>query len=109
MSDLVERLRAAQAAMIRGEQNLSSAGLHGEAADEIERLQSLAGAVSPGPSLSDLKEHELRLHVGDKVYSSLADMEKSDNPFVRSLAEAVKLDKPQAEPLSSETGEGTAR
>lgn len=55
MSDLVEKLRAAQEHAAAGEMHLGDAGLYGMAADEIERLQSLVGAVSRGQSLAKIR------------------------------------------------------
>lgn len=71
MSKLVERLRnftarCDNAVDANGYGNLPASpdavagwkeagALAREAADEIERLQSLAGAVTPGPSLAEIK------------------------------------------------------
>ena len=64
MSDLVERLRQIQNTKGGRIDWLPPNGwaeplskLCGDAADEIERLRSLAGAVSPGQSVADIKEH----------------------------------------------------
>jgi hypothetical protein len=57
MSDLVERLRAAHELTCGGLTGLADAGLLLAAADEIEHLRSLLGAVSPGQSVADIKEH----------------------------------------------------
>jgi hypothetical protein len=59
MSDLVQRLRK-EANMEFMSSNLDDqrlCKLCGEAADEIERLQTIAGAVTPGQSVSEIKEH----------------------------------------------------
>jgi hypothetical protein len=47
MSDLVQRLREA----------IPNTKLCNEAADEIEHLRSLLGAVTPGQSVADIKEY----------------------------------------------------
>ena len=57
MSDLVQRLRDAHSMALQADFGGSLARLCKEAADEIERLQSLAGAVTPGQSVADIKEH----------------------------------------------------
>jgi hypothetical protein len=62
---LVKKLRAAQEHAILGEVHLADAGLYGMAADEIEHLRSLLGAVTPGQSVADIKEH-LRSFKKDK-------------------------------------------
>ena len=55
MSDLVQRLR--EEATKCGDVGLDEAtGLMREAADEIERLQKFAGAVTSGYSVSEIKE-----------------------------------------------------
>ncbi len=57
MSDLVQRLCDAHSMALQADFAPGMAGLYREAADEIERLQSLLGAVSPGKSVADIKEH----------------------------------------------------
>ncbi len=58
MSDLIAELRRVSKEL--GEQPRGVAWGYGllmsQAADEIERLQGLAGAVTDGPSLADLKK-----------------------------------------------------
>ena len=64
MSDLVERLKH-PALEFAPNRSADRAVLHEgmafavmmEAANEIERLRSLLGAVSPGQSVADIKEH----------------------------------------------------
>lgn len=62
MSDLVNRLREIENAseyppewLPANGWGLVLAALCGEAANEIQRLRSLAGVVSAGPSLAELK------------------------------------------------------
>ena len=56
MSDLVERLRKAAIECEKNSYALEPIGaLLKEAADEIERLRSVAGAVSRGPSQREIK------------------------------------------------------
>jgi hypothetical protein len=57
MSDLVQRLRDAHSMALQADYGRAQAALYKEAADEIERLQSLAGAVTPGQSVADIKEY----------------------------------------------------
>ena len=68
MSDLVERLRG-NAAEWSGDSGEAYRALFTEAADEIERLQSLLGAVTPGQSVADIKQH-LRTLKQDKADGS---------------------------------------
>ena len=76
MSDLVERLRQIQNTKDGQIDWLPPNGwaaplskLCGDAADEIERLQSLLGAVTPGQSVADIKQH-LRTLKQDKADGS---------------------------------------
>jgi hypothetical protein len=57
MTDLVQRLRDAHSMALQADFAPDKAGLYREAAEEIDRLQSLLGAVSSGQSVADIKEH----------------------------------------------------
>ena len=71
MSDLIERLSYAAGKLSAGGGFWQENDIHllHEAADEIERLQSICGAVSPGQSVADIKQH-LRTLKQDKADGS---------------------------------------
>jgi delta 1-pyrroline-5-carboxylate dehydrogenase len=61
MSDLVARLRTFEVQDDVSDSNADMIkGLMREAADEIERLQRLAGAVTAGESFSEIRRHVKR-------------------------------------------------
>ena len=56
MSDLVQRLCDAHSMALQADFAPDMAGLYREAADEIERLQKFAGAITTGHSVAEIKE-----------------------------------------------------